>query len=66
MAIHKSCAIGMGALVAVSAPTSLAFTQARLGRQLLVGFARPGRHVIYHMPGPAGHPERQQVQEQPR
>ncbi|MEQ9462853.1 MAG: formate dehydrogenase accessory sulfurtransferase FdhD [Haliea sp.] len=49
--VHKSCAAGMGALVAVSAPTSLAIEQARIAGQLLVGFARPGRHVIYHSPG---------------
>lgn len=48
--VHKSCAAGMGALVAVSAPTSLAIEQARIAGQLLVGFARPGRHVIYHSP----------------
>ena len=48
--VHKSCAVGMGALVAVSAPTSLAIAQAHLAGQLLVGFARPGRHVIYHSP----------------
>lgn len=48
--VHKSCAVGIGALVAVSAPTSLAIEQARIAGQLLVGFARPGRHVIYHKP----------------
>ncbi|MDO8863803.1 formate dehydrogenase accessory sulfurtransferase FdhD [Haliea sp. E1-2-M8] len=62
--VHKSCAVGIGALVAISAPTSLAIDRARHAGQLLVGFARPGRHVIYHRPGPAGDPERQQVQEQ--
>lgn len=48
--VHKSCAVGVGALVAVSAPTSLAIEQAQKAGQLLIGFARPGRHVIYHNP----------------
>jgi len=48
--VQKSCAVGIGALVAVSAPTSLAIEQARQAGQLLIGFARPGRHVIYHNP----------------
>lgn len=48
--VQKSCRVGIGALVAVSAPTSLAIAQARQAGQLLVGFARPGRHVIYHLP----------------
>lgn len=48
--VQKSCGAGIGALVAVSAPTSLAIEQARRAGQLLVGFARPGRHVIYHDP----------------
>lgn len=51
--VHKSCSAGIGALVAVSAPTALAIEQARLGGLMLVGFARPGRHVIYH-PGNPG------------
>lgn len=48
--VYKSCAVGIGALVAVSAPTSLAIDRARQAGQLLVGFARRGRHVIYHQP----------------
>lgn len=48
--VFKSCAVGIGALVAVSAPTSLAVEQAAAAGQLLIGFARPGRHVIYHDP----------------
>jgi FdhD protein len=48
--VQKSCSVGIGALVAVSAPTSLAIEQARQAGQLLVGFARPGRHVIYNNP----------------
>ncbi|WP_235898505.1 formate dehydrogenase accessory sulfurtransferase FdhD [Parahaliea maris] len=46
--VHKSCAVGIGALVAVSAPTSLAIEEARQSGQLLIGFARQGRHVIYN------------------
>jgi FdhD protein len=48
--VHKSCAVGIGALVAVSAPTSLAIEQAAAAGQLLIGFAREGRHVIYNNP----------------
>ncbi|WP_084783923.1 formate dehydrogenase accessory sulfurtransferase FdhD [Marinobacterium aestuarii] len=51
--VQKTCSAGIGALVAVSAPTALAIEQARLGGLMLVGFARPGRHVIYH-PGNPG------------
>jgi FdhD protein len=35
----------------VSAPTSLAIDLARDAGLMLVGFARPGRHVIYHPGG---------------
>jgi FdhD protein len=52
--VHKSCRVGIGALVAVSAPTSLAIDLARTGGQLLIAFARDGRHVIYHDPHRAG------------
>lgn len=48
--VQKSCAVGIGALVAVSAATSLAVDNARQANQLLIGFARPDRHVIYHQP----------------
>lgn len=48
--VHKSAAVGIGCLVAVSAPTSLAITQARKAAMMLVGFARPNRHVIYNVP----------------
>lgn len=48
--VHKCASAGVGALVAVSAATSLAVEQAREANLLLVGFARPGRHVIYHFP----------------
>lgn len=45
--VQKSCSAGIGCLVAVSAPTSLAVEQARQAGLTLVGFARPGRHVVY-------------------
>lgn len=46
--VQKSAAVGMGCLVAVSAPTALAIREARKAGMNLVGFARPGRHVVYH------------------
>ncbi|MWJ29095.1 formate dehydrogenase accessory sulfurtransferase FdhD [Halomonas sp. ZH2S] len=48
--VHKSASAGIGALVAVSAATALAVEQAQAADLLLVGFARPGRHLIYHRP----------------
>ncbi len=48
--VQKCCAVGIGALVAVSAPTTLAVELAEQANLLLIGFARPGRHVIYHQP----------------
>lgn len=51
--VQKTAQAGIGALVAVSAPTSLAVAQAREAGLLLIGFARPGRHVIYHQPADA-------------
>ncbi len=48
--VHKSASVGIGALVAVSAATALAVEQAQAAGLLLVGFARPGRHLIYHCP----------------
>ncbi|WP_136249190.1 formate dehydrogenase accessory sulfurtransferase FdhD [Halomonas borealis] len=48
--VHKSACAGIGALVAVSAATALAVEQAREAGLLLVGFARPGRQLIYHRP----------------
>lgn len=50
--VQKGLALGVGLLVAVSAPTALAVRAAAEGGMTLVGFARPGRHVIY------AHPER--------
>jgi FdhD protein len=46
--VQKSAAVGIGCLIAVSAPTGLAIREARKADMTLVGFARPGRHVIYH------------------
>nr|WP_264477751.1 formate dehydrogenase accessory sulfurtransferase FdhD [Halomonas malpeensis] len=48
--VHKCASASIGALVAVSAATALAVSQARSANLLLVGFARPNRHVIYHRP----------------
>ncbi|BES69550.1 formate dehydrogenase accessory sulfurtransferase FdhD [Marinobacter nanhaiticus D15-8W] len=46
--VQKSATVGIGCLVAVSAPTGLAIREARKADMSLIGFARPGRHVIYH------------------
>lgn len=46
--VQKSAAVGIRTLVAVSAPTALAIEHARAANLNLIGFARPGRHVIYH------------------
>ncbi|WP_386080877.1 formate dehydrogenase accessory sulfurtransferase FdhD [Vreelandella sp. F11] len=48
--VHKCASAGIGALVAVSAATALAVEQAQTAGLLLAGFARPGRHLIYHRP----------------
>ncbi len=48
--VQKAASAGFGCLVAVSAPTSLAIEQAQQVGLKLVGFARSGRHVIYHDP----------------
>jgi FdhD protein len=45
--IQKSAMVGIGMLVAVSAPTALAVKTAQEFGITLVGFARPGRHVVY-------------------
>lgn len=45
--VQKSASVGIGTLVAVSAPTALAIREARKSGMNLIGFARPGRHVIY-------------------
>ncbi|MBH8579235.1 formate dehydrogenase accessory sulfurtransferase FdhD [Bisbaumannia pacifica] len=51
--VHKCASTGIGALVAVSAATALAVAQAQQAGLLLAGFARPGRHLIYHRPATA-------------
>lgn len=48
--VQKSAYAGFGCLVAVSAPTSLAIEQAQKANMKLVGFARDGRHIVYHDP----------------
>lgn len=50
--VIKCARLGVGLLAAISAPTALAVELARSSRMSLVGFARPGRHVLYC------HPER--------
>lgn len=45
--VQKSASVGIASLVAVSAPTALAIREARSSGMNLIGFARPGRHVIY-------------------
>ena len=45
--VQKACSVGITTLAAVSAPTSLAIELADEAGLNLVGFARPGRHVIY-------------------
>ncbi|OEY66031.1 formate dehydrogenase accessory sulfurtransferase FdhD [Marinobacter sp. X15-166B] len=60
--VQKSASMGIGTLVAVSAPTALAIRQARSSGLNLIGFARPGRHVIYTQGGErltADHPEQE-------
>ncbi len=46
--IHKSAAAGISTLVTLSAPTALACRLAEQAGINLVGFARPGKQVIYH------------------
>lgn len=45
--VQKVATVGITALVAVSAPTGFAIRSAQRFGVTLVGFARPGRHVIY-------------------
>lgn len=45
--VQKSASVGIGCLVAVSAATALAIREASEAGMTLIGFARPGRHVIY-------------------
>lgn len=46
--VYKSSRCGISTLVAVSAPTHLALKLAQDAGLNLIGFARPGRHVVYH------------------
>ncbi|MEQ8516196.1 MAG: formate dehydrogenase accessory sulfurtransferase FdhD [Chromatocurvus sp.] len=55
--VQKSASVGIGCLVAVSAPTALAIREAGKAGMTLIGFARPGRHVIYTRGGPPGQAE---------
>ncbi|MBL4583811.1 MAG: formate dehydrogenase accessory sulfurtransferase FdhD [Pseudomonadales bacterium] len=45
--VLKSAAMGVGMLVAISAPTGLAVRIAEQANIILIGFARDGRHVVY-------------------
>jgi FdhD protein len=57
--VQKSAKAGFSCLVAVSAPTSLAIEQAQQANLKLVGFARSGRHGIYH--DPSAPPQQEQA-----
>ena len=48
--VVKAAAMGVEMLVAVSAPTRLAIDVAQRVNITLVGFARPGRHMVYTHP----------------
>jgi FdhD protein len=48
--VVKTARLGVGLLAAISAPTALAVNLARASNLTLVGFARPGRHVVYSHP----------------
>jgi FdhD protein len=50
--VTKAATAGIGLMAAISAPTALAVHLARDCGVTLIGFARPGRHVVY------SHPER--------
>lgn len=45
--VQKSAVAGIGIIVAVSAPTSMALDIANEANITLIGFTRPGRHVVY-------------------
>lgn len=48
--VTKTARLGIGVLAAISAPTALAVDLARASHLTLVGFVRPGRHVVYSHP----------------
>lgn len=48
--VSKTAMLGIGLLAAISAPTALAVDLARGSNLTLVGFVRPGRHVVYSHP----------------
>ena len=45
--VQKAATVGIAAIIAVSAPTAFAIRSAEEFGVTLVGFARPGRHVVY-------------------
>lgn len=45
--VQKASSVGIPTLIAVSAPTALAIDIAKQAQLNLIGFARPGRHVVY-------------------
>ncbi|WP_286237925.1 formate dehydrogenase accessory sulfurtransferase FdhD [Neptuniibacter halophilus] len=50
--VHKSSSCGVSTLVAVSAASQLAIDMAEESGLNLIGFARSGRHVVYHASQP--------------
>jgi len=48
--VQKSATLGVGMLVAVSAPTGFAIRVAEQSGMTLAGFARADQHVVYSHP----------------
>lgn len=48
--VAKAVMLGIGCLVAVSAPTALSVRMAEQSNMTLIGFARPGRQTVYTHP----------------